>query len=71
MLAVTYSDTRPRETLRYRLLSNQMSTSSSLPGLWGHEYTRHLSAELGTEFTIREETEISGENLYQMGQQGL
>ena len=63
MLAVTYSDIRPR-TLRYRSLSNQMSTSLSPPGLWGHEYIRHLSAELGAEFTIRrQETETSGERL--------
>ena len=60
---MTYSDTRPRETLRYRLLSNQMSTSPSPPGLWGHEYIRHLSAELGAEFTIRRETEAPGEPL--------
>lgn len=60
---MTYSDTRPRETLRYRLLSNQMSSSPSPPGLWGHEYIRHLSAELGAEFAIRQEVEIPGEPL--------
>jgi 26S proteasome regulatory subunit N1 len=56
---MTYSDTRPRETLRYRLLSNEMSREPSDPGLWGHEYIRHLSAELGAEFLIRQEAEAS------------
>ena len=51
VLAMTYSDTEPRGTLRYRLLS----TSKSDPGLWGHEYIRHLAAELGSEYTIRQE----------------
>lgn len=59
---MTYSDTKPRETLRYRLLSNAMSSASSAdrdPGLWGHEYIRHLAAELGAEFLIRQEAELS------------
>ncbi|KZV92939.1 putative RPN1-26S proteasome regulatory subunit [Exidia glandulosa HHB12029] len=51
-LAMTYSDTDPRGTLRYRLLSS----SATPPGLWGHEYVRHLAAELGEEYTIRTET---------------
>ena len=53
---MTYSDTRPRETLKYRLLSNSMSKEPSPPGLWGHEYVRHLAAELGSEYTIRVES---------------
>lgn len=56
---MTYSDTRPRETLKYRLLSNKMSKDPSPPGLWGHEYIRHLSAELGAEYLIRQEAELS------------
>ncbi|KZV85180.1 26S proteasome regulatory complex, non-ATPase subcomplex, Rpn1 subunit [Exidia glandulosa HHB12029] len=51
-LAMTYSDTDPRGTLRYRLLSS----SATPPGLWGHEYVRHLAAELGEEYTICTET---------------
>ncbi|KAJ7023126.1 hypothetical protein C8F04DRAFT_1306361 [Mycena alexandri] len=39
---MTYTDTQPRGTLRYR------------PGTWGHEYVRHLAAELGDEYTFRE-----------------
>ncbi|KAF8324345.1 26S proteasome regulatory complex non-ATPase subcomplex Rpn1 subunit [Cantharellus anzutake] len=56
VLAMTYSDTRPRETLKYRLLSTTMSKEPSPPGLWGHEYVRHLAAELGAEYTIRIES---------------
>ncbi|KAF8316845.1 26S proteasome regulatory complex, non-ATPase subcomplex, Rpn1 subunit [Clavulina sp. PMI_390] len=63
VLAMTYSDTRPRETLKYRLISNRMSKDPSPPGLWGHEYIRHLSAELGAEFLVREESETAGETL--------
>lgn len=52
---MTYSDTEPRGTLRYRLLASSMSSAPSDPGLWGHEYIRHLAAELGSEFTSRQE----------------
>jgi 26S proteasome regulatory subunit N1 len=58
VLAMTYSDTQPRGTLRYRLFSASLRpTDSPLadPGTWGHEYVRHLAAELGEEFTIREQ----------------
>jgi 26S proteasome regulatory subunit N1 len=57
VLAMTYSDTQPRGTLRYRLLSASLRPSDSPlsdPGTWGHEYVRHLAAELGEEFTARE-----------------
>jgi 26S proteasome regulatory subunit N1 len=56
VLAMTYSDTQPRGTLRYRLLSAQLSSSKELsaPGLWGHEYVRHLASELGEEYRVRE-----------------
>lgn len=60
MLAMTYSDTQPRGTLRYRLLSASLLPPSSTipePGSWGHEYVRHLAAELGEEYTIRQEGE--------------
>lgn len=61
---MTYSDTQPRGTLRYRLLSASLRpTDSPLadPGTWGHEYVRHLAAELGEEFTIREQEELDAE----------
>jgi 26S proteasome regulatory subunit N1 len=58
---MTYSDTQPRGTLRYRLLSAPLRPSDSPlsdPGTWGHEYVRHLSAELAEEFTAREEASL-------------
>ena len=36
VLAMTYSDTGKRETLKYRLRGG----SEEDPGLWGHEYVR-------------------------------
>ncbi|KAF8634856.1 hypothetical protein AX17_004104 [Amanita inopinata Kibby_2008] len=58
VLAMTYSDTEPRGTLRYRLLSASLRPSDSPladPGTWGHEYVRHLAAELGEEYAYREQ----------------
>ncbi|KAJ7938131.1 armadillo-type protein, partial [Mycena leptocephala] len=58
VLAMTYSDTQPRGTLRYRLLSASLRPAGSPladPGTWGHEYVRHLAAELGDEYTLREQ----------------
>jgi len=60
VLAMTYSDTQPRGTLRYRLLSASLvpvSSPLSEPGSWGHEYVRHLAAELGEEYSSRVEDE--------------
>jgi 26S proteasome regulatory subunit N1 len=58
---MTYSDTEPRGTLRYRLLAASLRPSTSPladPGDWGHEYVRHLAAELGEEYNLREQTEV-------------
>jgi 26S proteasome regulatory subunit N1 len=58
---MTYSDTQPRGTLRYRLLSTSLLPPSSPltdPGSWGHEYVRHLAAELGEEFAAREAEDV-------------
>ena len=63
VLAMTYSDTEPRGTLRYRLLASSMSTQAEEPGSWGHEYVRHLAAELGSEFEIRQESKEDVEEL--------
>lgn len=56
---MTYSDTEPRGTLKYRLLSNSYPSGDkdapTDPGQWGHEYVRHLAAELGSEFALRTE----------------
>jgi 26S proteasome regulatory subunit N1 len=43
---MTYSDTGKRDTLHFRIISQ----STEPPGLWGHEYVRHLAAELGEEW---------------------
>ncbi|KAI0053215.1 26S proteasome regulatory complex non-ATPase subcomplex Rpn1 subunit [Auriscalpium vulgare] len=61
VLAMTYSDTEPRGTLRYRLLAASLLAASSLadPGDWGHEYVRHLAAELGEEYNLREQAEYA------------
>lgn len=62
MLAMTYSDTEPRGTLRYRLLAASMRPPTSPladPGDWGHEYVRHLAAELGEEYNLREQAEVT------------
>jgi 26S proteasome regulatory subunit N1 len=59
---MTYSDTEPRGTLRYRLLAASMRPPTSPladPGDWGHEYVRHLASELGEEYNLREQTEAT------------
>ncbi|TIB78225.1 26S proteasome regulatory complex, non-ATPase subcomplex, Rpn1 subunit [Wallemia mellicola] len=43
VLAMTYSDTGKRETLLYRIHGH----CTESPGSWGHEYVRHLAAEIG------------------------
>jgi 26S proteasome regulatory subunit N1 len=61
---MTYSDTQPRGTLRYRLLSASLlppSSPLSEPGSWGHEYVRHIAAELGEEFSLRQTSESESE----------
>ena len=73
VLAMTYSDTQPRGTLKYRLLGDDIVASvggsskdgekKSDPGSWGHEYVRHIAAELGTEFTARKESEATVDDL--------
>ena len=59
VLAMTYSDTDPRGTLKYRLLSSSMSSAVSDPGLWGHEYIRRSAVELETEYLARKEKKES------------
>lgn len=49
VLAMTYSDSGKRDTLYYRLISGTHES----PGSWGHEYVRHLAAELGEEYNTR------------------
>ena len=51
---------QPHGTLLHRLLSASLVPASSPlsePGSWGHEYVRHLAAELGEEYSSRVEDE--------------
>ncbi|KAJ7734781.1 hypothetical protein DFH07DRAFT_988045 [Mycena maculata] len=55
---MTYSDAQPQGTLRYRLLSASLRPACSPladPGTWRHEYVCYLAAELGDEYTFREQ----------------
>ncbi len=45
---MTYSDNGHRDTLHYRIISK----SKDAPGLWGHEYCRHLASEIGEEYGL-------------------
>lgn len=45
VLAMTYSDDGKKESLKYRLLSSDKTTSD-----WGHEYIRHLALEIGESY---------------------
>lgn len=45
---MTYSDNGNRDTLHYRIISK----SKDAPGLWGHEYCRHLASEIGEEYAL-------------------
>ncbi|GAA5942710.1 proteasome regulatory particle base subunit RPN1 [Sporobolomyces koalae] len=63
VLAMTYSDTGKRETLKYRLRGG----SEEDPGVWGHEYVRHLAAEIGEEYIVRQEKSESTDDLLALG----
>ncbi|KAJ7145355.1 armadillo-type protein [Mycena crocata] len=72
VLAMTYSDTQPRGTLRYRLLSASLRPAGSPladPGTWGHEYVRHLAAELGDEFTAQEQAAVEDTPVAEAGKE--
>ncbi|GAA5984774.1 hypothetical protein JCM10908_003499 [Rhodotorula pacifica] len=63
VLAMTYADSGKRETLMYRLKGG----SDEDPGLWGHEYVRHLAAELGEEYLQYRQEERSVDELVALG----
>ncbi|RKP15298.1 armadillo-type protein [Piptocephalis cylindrospora] len=50
-----------RESLRYRFLGTQED-----PGSWGHEYVRHLAAEIGQQYAEREGQEYQTEKLLEL-----
>lgn len=58
---MTYSDEGKRDSLRYRLLG-----ASEDPGLWGHEYIRHLASEIGEEYADLLEKEQSTEAIMKL-----
>lgn len=69
VLAMTYSNTGDRETLQFRLDADKMQNSKTNAedlGHWGHEYVRHLSMELGDEYTARTEKEENTDELLKL-----
>jgi len=52
VLGMTSSIGSERDTLKYKLLGAKEDVSR-----WGHEYVRHLAAEIGEEYEIRKEEE--------------
>ncbi|SOV04151.1 probable RPN1 - 26S proteasome regulatory subunit [Ustilago sp. UG-2017a] len=71
VLAMTYSDNGQRETLHFRLQANHVASDgkSEDPGLWGHEYMRHLAAELGEEYNARSQEEKNTDELLELALQ--
>lgn len=67
VLAMTYSDNGQRETLSYRIEATRVGGAQAEdPGLWGHEYMRHLAAETGEEYTQRQEKEEDTKELLEL-----
>ncbi|KAG0274238.1 proteasome regulatory particle base subunit [Linnemannia exigua] len=60
ILAMTYDDDK-LDTLKYRKVG-----SKNAIGSWGHEYVRHLSTEIGLEYTRRQEKEADTEDLVEL-----
>ncbi|KAM3581505.1 proteasome regulatory particle base subunit [Umbelopsis sp. WA50703] len=61
VLAMTYSDEGKNESLKYRLIGTNEEA-----GLWGHEYVRHLSTEIGQVFAQRAENDESTDDLMKL-----
>lgn len=55
VLAMTYSDNKKHDSLRFALLSGAKNIES-----WGHEYIRHLALEIGETYNDQIEKEGSG-----------
>ncbi|KAI9137134.1 armadillo-type protein [Paraphysoderma sedebokerense] len=58
VLAMTYAEEGKRDSLKYRLKGKNEEV-----GLWGHEYVRHLAAEISSEYTARIESESATSDL--------
>lgn len=66
VLAMTYSDNGQRETLHFRLRASKVGQAED-PGLWGHEYVRHLASELGEEYnSLSERDQVNEQNKEQL-----
>ncbi|ORY08133.1 26S proteasome regulatory complex, non-ATPase subcomplex, Rpn1 subunit [Basidiobolus meristosporus CBS 931.73] len=61
LLAMTYSDDGLRMSLKYRILGSSDQLES-----WGHEYIRHLAAEIGQEYASRVENDESCDDLMKL-----
>ncbi|KTW32511.1 proteasome regulatory particle base subunit RPN1 [Pneumocystis jirovecii RU7] len=61
VLGMTYAKEGKRESLKYCLLGKKTNLD-----LWGHEYMRHLSAEIGEEYSIRIENDASTNDLMEL-----
>lgn len=61
VLAMTYSDEGKNESLKYRLMGTNEEA-----GLWGHEYVRHLSTEIGHVHAQRIEQEEPTDDLMRL-----
>lgn len=61
VLGMTYAKEGKRESLKYCLLGGKGDL-----GLWGHEYVRHLSGEIGEEYSIRIENDTPTNDLMEL-----
>lgn len=69
VLGMTYSDNGQRETLHFRLAAEKLATRPEEPGVWGHEYVRHLTAEIGDEYNARSEKDEPTDDLLSLALQ--
>ncbi|RKP22744.1 hypothetical protein SYNPS1DRAFT_25391, partial [Syncephalis pseudoplumigaleata] len=61
VLGMTYAEDGRRDSLKYRLLGTNED-----PGLWGHEYVKHLSAEIGVEYEERVKEDAATDDLLEL-----
>lgn len=63
VVSLSYSQEK-RELLTYRLLGTKNGATS-----WGHEYVRHMAAEIGEEYESRVESKQDVEDLFQLARE--
>lgn len=72
VLAMTYSDTGLRETLSFRLRGHKLDQAheGEDPGVWGHEYVRHLAAEIGEAYlALQSKLDLDNEGGFETDEQ--